>query len=621
MVQIPRSLRFSSAAQDGTNSEEASALQAGPQPTGIGARMRIVLTGLPARVNANLQPAGSAEYDDHQLMQWKRSAPPGEENGRREAVKKILTVVKDMRKKLDLTSLGLTSLPALPPGLAILNARNNRLTILPTLPPGLTSLDACENGLTMLPTLPPGLITLRARDNQLTTLPALPPTLKHLQVDKNRLTALPALPASLRSLDLAENPSLNIPVEVTLPSICERVQQWQQINPDSVSGTRVAAGHSFADAIESSERIPVPFALETGPGASSAATAMELDERRPRHDEVPAETLRIQLRHDGRHGDAIVIVAPPAADPGAPVEPGAGPSAAAVPRTSTRPRDIEGWKRPATKLARGNGPTAERFQEFLHQLRGIPGPVAPPEYDNPLTRPAFVLRVDTLLDAMEQSPELRSICLAIGQNATASCGDRIGLALNDMEIARINDDARLGRYSEIDLFKMGRGLYRLDVLDGIITNVTESQRAVRSDVDPIGIRLAFQTQLASRLDLPGVSHVMLYLCSANLSTEDFDEAAAAVLRNEAESGGIGFLVKWQPWQEAMKRRNPASFRRVEQSIREQQAAFAVLPQGLSSQLQLSLYKDVMARERTELENFTKTETVNFLSENEHLLPT
>jgi hypothetical protein len=109
---------------------------------------------------------------------------------------------------------------------------------------------------------------------------------------------------------------------------------------------------------------------------------------------------------------------------------------------------------------------------------------------------------------------------------------------------------------------------------------------------------------------------MLHLSEARVTPHELDAAAKSVQRQEAATGGLDFLVGWQPWQEAMKRRNPASFALVQQSIRAQQEAFAVLPSSLPDQVQRALYDGAVAREKTEIENFTKTETVKFLSEND-----
>jgi Leucine-rich repeat (LRR) protein len=88
----------------------------------------------------------------------------------------------DPSEELDLSSLGLETLPPLPDTVALLLCGNNRLTELPDLPSSLSE--------------------LRCSDNQLTRLPAvLPSSLLILDCVNNKLTALPEkLPASLEVL-------------------------------------------------------------------------------------------------------------------------------------------------------------------------------------------------------------------------------------------------------------------------------------------------------------------------------------------------------------------------------------------------------------------------------------
>lgn len=90
---------------------------------------------------------------------------------------------------LNLSSLGLTELPPLPPDLTDLRCFDNALTELPPLPSGLRVLDAAENRLTELPPLPPTLMYLDVTGNCLTRLPdPLPAGLEQLYCSRNYLT-------------------------------------------------------------------------------------------------------------------------------------------------------------------------------------------------------------------------------------------------------------------------------------------------------------------------------------------------------------------------------------------------------------------------------------------------
>lgn len=119
---------------------------------------------------------------------------------------------------LDLSGLGLKTVPPLPIGLRILNCENNLLESLgedyDALPDTLISLDCGNNRLTGLPDpLPPYLFTLDCENNRLTRLPAvLPDTIERLCVDYNQITELPAaLPAALEMLSADNNLLTELP--------------------------------------------------------------------------------------------------------------------------------------------------------------------------------------------------------------------------------------------------------------------------------------------------------------------------------------------------------------------------------------------------------------------------
>ena len=81
---------------------------------------------------------------------------------------------------LNLSKLGLTSLPPLPATLRFLDCYYNQLTSLRSLPATLEMLDCSGNQLTSLPPLPATLRVLDCYNNQLTSLRSLPVTLQRL---------------------------------------------------------------------------------------------------------------------------------------------------------------------------------------------------------------------------------------------------------------------------------------------------------------------------------------------------------------------------------------------------------------------------------------------------------
>jgi len=347
------------------------------------------------------------------------------------------------------------------------------------------------------------------------------------------------------------------------------------------------------------------------------------NEALPFSDQELAEALQsqLQLQHHAHLPDAL----PEENLPSTPEEhPALSTEQSQLPqqlgRTGARRRGTAGWTAAAVRHAVGDAPNAAEFHAFLKRMRGHGAQSLSAEHNNrSKSRRAFIARVDVLLDAMENSSELRSICLTIAQDATTSCGDRVGLALNDMETARINDDARLGRYNNVNLFKLGRGLYRLNVVEELANAAIELKRAAGPDIDEVEIRLAYQTQLARRLNLPGVSDAMLHLGCAGLASGELENAATTVLARENGPDWMEFLVTWQPWQEAMKREYPEAFAHSESTVAQIQDAYAVLPDSFTSEQQCSFYAQAEAEQANVLRNFTRTQTMNFLNANEHVL--
>jgi hypothetical protein len=112
---------------------------------------------------------------------------------------------------LNLSNLGLTELPPLPPTMKYLYCSFNKLTSLPPLPPKLQRLVCNDNALTELPPLPPTLIRLCCSGNKLTELPPLPHSLVYLTCYGNKLSELPHLPPTLRELYCNNNAITQLP--------------------------------------------------------------------------------------------------------------------------------------------------------------------------------------------------------------------------------------------------------------------------------------------------------------------------------------------------------------------------------------------------------------------------
>ena len=114
--------------------------------------------------------------------------------------------------ELDISGMGLTTLPILPSSLTHLHCDLNQLTNIPVLPERLKYLGCAYNQLKTLPILPPTLTNLYCSYNQLVTLPAFPPNLTEACCSYNQYTILPVLPETLTHLGCAFNQLKTLPV-------------------------------------------------------------------------------------------------------------------------------------------------------------------------------------------------------------------------------------------------------------------------------------------------------------------------------------------------------------------------------------------------------------------------
>ncbi|HBI2821303.1 TPA: hypothetical protein KZS52_000226 [Escherichia coli] len=137
---------------------------------------------------------------------------------RAEALRRMKECLITRQSMLDLSNLGLTSLPEnLPPHLIEFNCSRNVLTALPeVMPKGLRVLECMENFLILLPKVqPPKLMVLKCYENYIIWLPELSTNLRVIDCSENFLQFLPpSMPQYLYTLRCAFNSISLIPDEM-----------------------------------------------------------------------------------------------------------------------------------------------------------------------------------------------------------------------------------------------------------------------------------------------------------------------------------------------------------------------------------------------------------------------
>ncbi|MTC25644.1 hypothetical protein GKR76_02900, partial [Providencia alcalifaciens] len=382
---------------------------------------------------------------------WSHSGEPGE--NRNIAYERLKDCMKRQARELDLSSLGLTSLPSmLPACVDSLNLANNNLATLPLAilaQRNLVELNISSNQITEITELPNSIIFLGLSHNRLTTLPELPRELEMLYINNNELTMLPALPETLTILDISNNRLSELP-ELPRDNIRDVNARNNNISniPNSVlqltSAAQINLRHNpltdqavlnIVSASANSPRIIINPERIIGLLFQGLIASENQQQNQPL-----AETIAKWYPEEGK------------------------------------PNIITTWKNFA------NEENSQAFAHFMNRLHKS-------TQSNTL-RPSVLL----LLSKLVESSPLRATIFAVTFDATTSCDDRVSLTWNNIQKAVAVHEAESGSYDQYlpQLIQMAKELYCLEQLE-----VIASQK-VKELVNPdaIEVYLAYQNGLA-----------------------------------------------------------------------------------------------------------------------------
>ncbi|EAU0221118.1 type III secretion system effector E3 ubiquitin transferase SspH2 [Salmonella enterica subsp. enterica] len=441
-----------------------------------------------------------------------------------------LTSLPPLPAELELLTVSgnqLTSLPPLPAGLQTLSVSGNQLTSLPPLPAGLQTLLVAGNQLTSLPPLPAGLRRLLVAGNQLTSLPPLPAGLQVLSVSDNQLTSLPLLPAGLELLTLDRNPQL-----VRLPPLPEGLQTLSvDANPQLTRLPALPSGLQRLYARNNQlTRLP-----ESITGLSSEAIVNlygnPLSER-------TLQALRNITSAPGYSGPRILF---DMAGVSAPREARALHLAAAdwlVPAREGEPAPADRWH------MFGQEDNAAAFSLFLDRLG---------ETENCIKDAGFKAQISSWLVQLAEDEALRAKTFAMATEATASCQDRVTLALHQMKNVQLVHDAEKGQYDNnlAALVATGREMFRLEKLEQI---AREKVRTLAL-VDEIEVWLAYQNKLKKSLGLTSVTAEMRFFRISGVTVSDL-QAAELQVKAAEKSEFREWILQWGPLHSVLERKAP-----------------------------------------------------------------
>ncbi|EBR8131324.1 hypothetical protein AAK68_11085 [Salmonella enterica subsp. enterica serovar Havana] len=421
----------------------------------------------------------------------------------------------------------LTSLPPLPAGLQMLLVARNQLTSLPPLPAGLQMLSVAGNQLTRLPPLPAGLRRLLVAGNQLTSLPPLPAGLQVLSVSDNQLTSLPLLPAGLELLTLERNPQL-----VRLPPLPEGLQTLSvDANPQLTRLPALPSGLQRLYARNNQlTRLP-----ESITGLSSEASVNlegnPLSER-------TLQALREITSAPGYSGPRILF---DMAGASAPREARALHLAAAgwlVPAREGEPAPADRWH------MFGQEDNAAAFSLFLDRLS---------ETENFMKDAGFKAQISSWLVQLAEDEALRAKTFAMATEATASCQDRVTLALHQMKNVQLVHDAEKGQYDNnlAALVATGREMFRLEKLE----QIAREKAGTLALADDVEVYLAYQNKLKKALGLISVTAEMRFFGVSGVTVSDL-QAAELQVKAAEKSELREWILQWGPLHSVLERKAP-----------------------------------------------------------------
>ncbi|WFU85648.1 NEL-type E3 ubiquitin ligase domain-containing protein [Bradyrhizobium sp. CIAT3101] len=469
------------------------------------------------------ESARSQESQDQILDAWAGDVNQGLNENRQEAVRRVRAWRHNANAStplpLNLSSLSLTTLPALPVQVQQLDASGNQLTHLPAaLPPALWDLNADENRLTNLPeTLPAGLQQLSVTGNLLTALPdTLPPRLLRLYASVNLLTHLPnTLPAGLLRLYVANNHLTRLPD--ALPAGLRQLR------------------------VEGNGLTSLPETLLTQLGSACRI-----------------ELAGNPLSEGGRTNLAATLNAPGYSGPRVFFSMNEGTaSGPARPLTEVAANRMEGEPEAIAALQKfAKEPGAREYMRFLNRLRET------------VSYKHLEFR-NTVLDDLRQAairPGLRQQYFQLAFGASETCEDRITLTWNGMQIARMNADVEEGAYDHRlgDLVHRARVMFRLGALERIARQKAGSLQFV----DEVEVYLAYQVKLRERLDLRLMAPKMRFFDVSYVTEHDLTTAEKQVRNEEAADFADYLATRWQPWETVVRRIAPEAHAQMQDRLIE-----------------------------------------------------
>ncbi|MFL1479241.1 NEL-type E3 ubiquitin ligase domain-containing protein [Pseudomonas grimontii] len=179
------------------------------------------------------------------------------------------------------------------------------------------------------------------------------------------------------------------------------------------------------------------------------------------------------------------------------------------------------------------------------------------EYASGNTRAALAARVWDMLEAAQQSQDIREILFSTADDRV-TCGDGSTVEFMNLERELIGARALLlagDVHAESMLISTAKKLFRQHLVDVIAQRDVEARGP--GFAEQVEVILAYRVGLADRLDLPVKSRGMLFPQQANVSQAALDQAYTQVLAAEQVTADeTAFFAERRFWQQHLRTQYP-----------------------------------------------------------------
>ncbi|RMV72201.1 hypothetical protein ALP05_05679 [Pseudomonas caricapapayae] len=219
-------------------------------------------------------------------------------------------------------------------------------------------------------------------------------------------------------------------------------------------------------------------------------------------------------------------------------------------------------------------------------------------------RAELTARVWKMIESASADSELRAQLFDLAAHPQ-TCGDGLALVFGDMEI-RVQLFSIMSSTPEAAqpeaLFKMARGLERLDQVEKIALRDITLRQAIGETVDEAEVRLAYRVGLQARLELPGQAKTMLFSNMANVSKADLQVAYNEIIEREGTRAFLESMIAREFWMSYLEVRYAPVFEPVKRPFNERLAVLDELPADQQSDQQYLDRIALIASQRTQALN-------------------